>query len=145
MARVYIETTIPSYYFETRTSIRALAWREATRRWWTRHRSHYQLVTSEFVLNEMADAPRGKADLGLALLSAVVVLPQPPDLAGVIAEHIRRRLMPGDAVGDAAHLAMTSLHGVDYLLTWNCKHWPMRTRPRTSVRPTRLSAFRFLC
>jgi hypothetical protein len=30
--------------------------------------------------------------------------------------------MPRDARGDAAHLAMASLHGVDFLLTWNCRH-----------------------
>jgi hypothetical protein len=30
--------------------------------------------------------------------------------------------MPADARGDAAHLAMASLHGIDFLLTWNCKH-----------------------
>lgn len=30
--------------------------------------------------------------------------------------------MPGDALGDAAHLALASVHAVDYLLTWNCKH-----------------------
>jgi hypothetical protein len=30
--------------------------------------------------------------------------------------------MPADDAGDAAHLAVASYHGVDYLLTWNCRH-----------------------
>lgn len=30
--------------------------------------------------------------------------------------------MPSDAQGDAAHLAMASYHGLDYLLTWNCRN-----------------------
>jgi hypothetical protein len=30
--------------------------------------------------------------------------------------------MPADDAGDAAHLAIASYHGVDYLLTWNCRH-----------------------
>lgn len=38
------------------------------------------------------------------------------------AEYIRRKLMPTGAVGDAAHLAMASVHAIDFVLTWNCKH-----------------------
>jgi len=30
--------------------------------------------------------------------------------------------MPAGAVGDAAHLAMASVHSIDFVLTWNCKH-----------------------
>jgi len=30
--------------------------------------------------------------------------------------------MPREQEGDAAHLAYASYHGIDYLLTWNCKH-----------------------
>ena len=31
-------------------------------------------------------------------------------------------LIPGKAVGDALHVALATLHGMDYLLTWNCRH-----------------------
>lgn len=30
--------------------------------------------------------------------------------------------MPTEAAGDAYHLAMASLHRMDFLLTWNCRH-----------------------
>lgn len=30
--------------------------------------------------------------------------------------------MPSGAGGDAGHLAFASMHGVDFLLTWNCAH-----------------------
>jgi hypothetical protein len=48
MARVYVETTIPSYYFETRTSLQVRAWKAATRHWWRHYRSAFDLVTSQF-------------------------------------------------------------------------------------------------
>jgi hypothetical protein len=31
-------------------------------------------------------------------------------------------VLPEKAVRDAAHIALTTVHGVHYLLTWNCKH-----------------------
>lgn len=30
--------------------------------------------------------------------------------------------MPGPVAGDAVHLAVAAVHGVDYLLSWNAKH-----------------------
>ena len=31
-------------------------------------------------------------------------------------------LLPLRAVRDAAHIAVAAVHGVDVLLTWNCRH-----------------------
>ena len=31
-------------------------------------------------------------------------------------------MLPPDAARDAAHVAVAAIHGIDYLLTWNCKH-----------------------
>lgn len=130
MATVYIETSIPSYYFETRRSIQAVAWREATRRWWSRHRHRFELVTSAFVLNELAKAPAAKATGASVLLRGVEVLPNPAGIDEIISAYIRHRLMPADAVGDAAHLAVASMHGIDYVLTWNCKHLANASKAR---------------
>ena len=30
--------------------------------------------------------------------------------------------MPAEAGGDAVHLALASMHSIDFLLTWNCRH-----------------------
>lgn len=40
----------------------------------------------------------------------------------MIEYYIQHRLMPANAVSDAAHLAVASLAGVDFVLTWNLKH-----------------------
>lgn len=122
MQTVYIETTIPSFYFETRTAPLMVAWRDATRDWWTRFRSRYDLVTSRFVLNELGAGPARKAEAAIQLLEGVRVLPNSAEVERVAAEYIRRKLMPAGSVGDAAHLAMASVHAIDFILTWNCKH-----------------------
>ncbi len=122
MSSVYIETSIPSYYFETRPTARARLWREITREWWDRHRQTYALSTSVFVLAELRKAPSRKASQAVALLEGIPLLTEPAGLNDVIRYYIDHRLMPAEALGDAAHLAMASMHGVEFLLTWNINH-----------------------
>nr|VFJ71904.1 MAG: hypothetical protein BECKFW1821B_GA0114236_12414 [Candidatus Kentron sp. FW] len=40
----------------------------------------------------------------------------------IIEVYISNYLMPKDVLGDALHLAITSFHKIDYLLTWSCNH-----------------------
>jgi len=35
---------------------------------------------------------------------------------------ISEGLLPPKAVDDAGHLALATIHGMDFLLTWNCRH-----------------------
>ena len=119
---VFVETSIPSFYFERRSHALVQAWRNTTRQWWNEHRTGYNLVTSRFVIDELAKAPLAKREDALKLLADVPLLPDPPNLEAIIAAYVRNRLMPADALGDAAHLAFASFHGADFLLTWNCKH-----------------------
>jgi hypothetical protein len=122
MPSVYIETTIPSFYFETRTDPTIVAWRGATRRWWHEFSQRFRLVTSEVVHVELAAAPQPKGAQCLGLIERVEVLQQPPGIDAVIDYYIQNKLMPRAARADAAHLAIASWHGVDFLLTWNCRH-----------------------
>jgi predicted nucleic acid-binding protein len=122
MPTVYIETTIPSFYFETRRTAEVVAWRLATRRWWDRYRHAYQLCTSEVVVDELSRAPAAKSGPGTRLLEGARSLVQTPETVDVARFYIEQRLVPQHAVADALHLALASVHGMDYLLTWNCKH-----------------------
>lgn len=40
----------------------------------------------------------------------------------LIEEILRRKLVPPSKPLDAAHLAISAAHGMDYLLTWNYAH-----------------------
>ncbi len=51
--KVYIETSIPSFYYEARTEPDMVARREWTREWWNRASDNYVLVTSLAVLDEL--------------------------------------------------------------------------------------------
>jgi hypothetical protein len=122
MPTVYIETSILSYYFDTRREPRIVAWREATREWWNLHRDRYDLCTSELTLLELRGAPSYKAQDAVDLLRDVRMLDPIPGTIELTEFYIQQRLMPQGRDGDAGHLAMASMHGVDFLLTWNCQH-----------------------
>jgi len=51
--RVYIETTIPSFYYEDRPEAFAVARREWTRTWWDKRSHLYDLISSQAVLDEL--------------------------------------------------------------------------------------------
>ncbi len=79
-------------------------------------------MISEAVLAELRLGPPVKARRALRLLWNIPVLEDPPNLNDIAEYYIRHRLMPSGAGGDAVHLAIASLHKIDFLLTWNCRH-----------------------
>ena len=102
--------------------LRAAAWQQTTIQWWEQERPRYELFTSELVL---AEARAGDADAAGRRLAALDGLP----LLSVADEvkELAGRLMadggiPPHAEADAIHVAVASVHGMDYLLTWNCRH-----------------------
>lgn len=119
---VYIETSIPSFYHETRTDIGAAARRHWTRQWWDARKDEYELVTSPPTLDELDSAPEPKRSLCLQLLADIPVLEIPEGVEDIVGFYIDRMLMPRNPVGDALHLALASHHKCDFLLTWNCQN-----------------------
>lgn len=120
--RIYIETTIPSFYHERRTEADIVARREWTRQWWSTAPERYEMVTSPAVLDEIA---AGRVEHGaerLALLAGLPLVPVEEAVAEIVGAYIRHKLMPADPGGDALHLALASYHKCDFLLTWNCAH-----------------------
>lgn len=119
---VYIETTIPSFYYEVRAEPEMIARRNWTIEWWDRQRDYYQVVTSLAVVEELERGDYPNKEEVLHLLKDVPILHIPMEVRDIVDTYINRQLMPVDAKGDALHLAVASFHACDFLLTWNCKH-----------------------
>lgn len=120
--RVYIETTIPSFYHEMRTEPEMLARRAWTREWWDARRGEFELVASAAVLKELENGQfPTKAD-ALALIKDVPLLEIDEAVGDIVDAYIAHHLMPADPTGDALHLALASYYRCDFLLTWNCRH-----------------------
>ncbi len=122
--KVYIETSIPSFYHETRTSPEAVARRNWTQEWWNTKREEYDVCTSQAVVNELqrGDYNKQKKEECLELLRPIELLLIESEIALVVDTYIKHKIMPADAGGDALHLAIASWYKCDILLTWNCKH-----------------------
>jgi hypothetical protein len=73
-ARVYVETTIPSFYHEERTAPDIVARREWTRQWWSDAPERYELVTSAAVLDELAGGPPERSPKWLDLVRDLPLL-----------------------------------------------------------------------
>lgn len=121
--RLYLETTIPSYLVARRSrDLRLAADQETTQEWWTDRRQNYDLYISKFVHEEAGRGDAQAAAARLSLLAGIPMLPEPPSAADLAEQILATRLIPPQAALDAAHIALATVHGMDYLLTWNCKH-----------------------
>lgn len=120
--RVYIETTVPSFYYTERTDPEAIARMNWTRQWWTKHASAFSLTSSAAVIAELRRGTGVHMQSRVALLRDVTLLPITEEVEHIAQIYINALVMPQDPVGDALHLAIASYHRVDVLLTWNCAH-----------------------
>lgn len=120
---VYIETSIISHATARTSHVPAIAvLQDQAKRWMDEQRRHYEVVTSQLVIDEASQGDVDAATRRLAVLDSFVVLPVNPEADVVADEIISRSMMPASARLDALHVATAALAGVQYLLTQNCKH-----------------------
>ena len=94
--KIYIETTIPSFYFETRRNVECVSRRNWTRRWWDDHRHEHELATSLVVRDELSDPkyPEAKRRNALALLDELPVLDLNARIDEIVPTCVENLLMP---------------------------------------------------
>jgi predicted nucleic acid-binding protein len=120
---VYLETSIASY-LAARPSrdVRAAAWQQLTMQWWEQVRPGYELFVSELVFVEASRGDADTAERRLSFLAGIPVLRVDEEARALAERFIADGAMPASAGPDALHVAIAVVHGVDYLLTWNCRH-----------------------
>jgi hypothetical protein len=120
--RVYIETTIVSYLTARPSRDLVLAAeQEITREWWG-GRLVYDLFISQLVLDEAGAGDADAAALRLNALGEAVLLDTTEDAISLGRYLLEAGGLPVKAAADALHIAIAAVHGLDYLLTWNCTH-----------------------
>lgn len=62
------------------------------------------------------------ARLRLAALDRIPLLSVSQEAATLARLLVDKGPIPEKAALDALHIAVATVHGMDYLLTWNCKH-----------------------
>ncbi len=123
MDTVYIETSIVSYLRQRPSSQVVMAARQLlTNKWWDTERTNYELVVSQYVLDEASAGDPTLAVERMQALAGIPLLPNAPEITRIANEIMSRAILPAKAQVDALHIATVADHRIQYLLTWNCKH-----------------------
>jgi predicted nucleic acid-binding protein len=122
-ATVYLETSIVSY-LTARASrdLLVAAHQQLTVAWWDQQRASYELFTSQVVLAEARAGDAEAAQRRLTVLERLPLLDVTDAAIALAATLITGQALPAQATQDALHLALACVHGMEYLLTWNCTH-----------------------
>lgn len=120
--RIYLETSVISYLTArpSRTIIGA-AHQRMTSAWWDK-RHDYELFVSELVLRECAAGDADAAQRRLEIVKSIPLLVATEEAYSLADALLRKGIVPAKAAEDSLHIAIATIHAVDYLLTWNCKH-----------------------
>lgn len=68
--------------------------------------------------------PKGtrRRQRGLAALEGIALLDLTDDVTELAGQLVGRGGLPVESRVDAFHVSIATVHGMDYLLSWNCKH-----------------------
>ena len=95
---------------------------EATRNWWETVREKYDLFISDIVIQEASGGDPDAAKRRTAAIDGLPDLEVSQEAELLAARLLDEAALPEKAKTDALHIAVATVHGIDYLLTWNCKH-----------------------
>ena len=120
---VYIETTIPSLLTAWPSGeVEIAAQQMLTRQWWEQRRADFEVFVSPAVLDEAARGDIEAARARLAAIAGLPILAATDEVEALTRRILTTGLIPPRATRDAAHIAFASVYGMDFLLTWNCRH-----------------------
>jgi hypothetical protein len=121
--KVYIETTIPSYLAARLSRDLVIAGnQELTHEWWAGRKDDFDLYISQFVLDEAGIGDEDAARRRMELLADIQELKITDEAGDLTEKLLKEGVVPQKAATDAAHIAVAAVNGMDFLLTWNCKH-----------------------
>jgi predicted nucleic acid-binding protein len=119
--KVYLDTTVPSAYYDTSKPIRQLI----TQKWFENDSFDYELYTSVITIQEI-NLIKNKQKLenikNLMLNNNVKILEINEFSERLADEYLEKGAIPLSEKEDALHVAIASAHRVESLVSWNFKH-----------------------
>ena len=128
MARVYLETSFISACVTRRTDVASLYRKQVSSEWWETQRSRHELFVSAEVTEELSHPKYPQSTQALELVNCAAMLEIGQAVHGFAEILVRERVMPGPAKGDAIHVAAATVHGCEYMLSWNVRHLANRSK-----------------
>ena len=123
MESVYLETTLISYLVARPSrDLLVAAHQQTTQDWWADRRADFECYVSQVVIDEASAGDPEEARKRMAVMGSLAVLAVTEDAESVAQAILSSGVILPRAVRDAAHIAVATVHEIDYLLTWNCRH-----------------------
>jgi len=123
MATAYIESTVPSYYVARPSVSVVQAARQATTRyWWDGGCSGLELFSSLETLDEIGRGEPSMAESRLEMMRGIPLLAINDRVASLTNQLLASGIIPPKAASDAIHIAVATVHEMDFLVTWNFRH-----------------------
>lgn len=121
--RVYVETSVISYLtaWASRDVVVA-GHQQVTRDWWKSSQDRFDVVASELVVQEASAGDLDAAKDRLQVLDMLTLLEITESARDLARQLVVAAAIPAKAAEDALHLAIAATNGIDYLVTWNCRH-----------------------
>jgi predicted nucleic acid-binding protein len=122
-AKVYLETSIVSYY-SSRPSrdIITTARQQVTREWWEEYRGKFDTYISALVLEEAKGGDPDAAKKRLTALEGIPILEISNEAEELATAFVKFGPIPEVHSEDALHIALAVINGMDFLVTWNFHH-----------------------
>ena len=121
--RVYIESTVISYLVARPSNNPILASRQrASQQMWEDYADRFEFVISPIVRDEIQRGDVIAAQQRLEMVSSLTVLEILPEVDVLVQKLLDTGAVPGNSEPDAQHIAVATVYGVEYLVSWNHKH-----------------------
>lgn len=121
--KAYLETTVVSYLTAHPSRDVVIAGhQQVTRNWWATAAERFERVASQLVVDEANAGDPSAASRRVAVLESVQLLEATDEALALAQELVRAAAIPATSPEDAAHIAIAVVNGVEYLVTWNCRH-----------------------
>ena len=120
---LYIETSVISYYTaRVSRDLVVAGHQQVTQDWWKNDLPRFDAFISDPVLEEITKGDPSAVRNRLTAVERFAVLEVTPDAEELASIYAQAMALPASAWLDALHLAVASLNGMEYLVSWNCRH-----------------------
>jgi len=121
--KVYVEASVISNLTaRPSNNVRDMAHQVSTCSWWEECRQDFELFSSAV---DEREAFRGDADAAarrMAALGETKTIPVTRDAVKLAEALLVATAVPRTSFDDAMHIAVAAVNGMDFLVTWNCRH-----------------------
>lgn len=123
---LYIDTSVPSAYFDEKVKER----QEATIEFWRNVLPNYKIYLSEITVRELENTKDKILRRKLRkLIKGFRILETNKKVRDLAMVYLKKKVFPERYIDDALHVAIASFYEISYVVSWNFEHLvKVRTR-----------------